>query len=115
MAEIFDDVKEYAHITRKYIDVKIDITKARAKIIMSEVISTMVIGMIIVVLLGGALVILSFGLAETIGQRMGDKALGFYIVGGGYLVFGAIVFILGKAFIKRYIQNEILRKLVDKS
>jgi hypothetical protein len=75
----------------------------------------MVIGLIVAILLGGALVILSFGLAETIGERMENKAAGFYIVGIGYLVVGAIVFLLGKAFFKRYIQNEILRKLVDES
>jgi hypothetical protein len=115
MSELFDDVKEYASVTRRYIDVKIEVTKARAKIIISEVISTMVIGVIVAILVGGALVILSFGLAETIGERMENKAMGFYIVGIGYLVVGAIVFILGKAFFKRYIQNEILRKLVDES
>jgi hypothetical protein len=111
MSEIINEVKEYASLTRQYLDVKVEVTKVKAKIAISNIVSSLVLGIIIVVLLGGALVILSFGLAHTIGQRLGDPAYGYYVVGAGYLLIGVLVFILGKAFLKKFIQNEIISKL----
>ena len=115
MAEIIDDIKEYTNVTRKYLDVKLEVIKAKAKIAISEVISTMVIAIIVAVLLGGGLLILSFGLAESLGNKLDDRALGFYLVGAGYLVVCGIMFLIGKTFLKRYIQNEIIRKLEERS
>lgn len=114
MAEIIDDIKEYTNVTRKYLDVKLEVIKAKAKIATSEIISSMVINIIVAVLMGGGLLIISFGLAETVGNALENRALGFYIVGAGYLVVCGIMFLLGKAFLKRYIQNEIIRKLEEK-
>ena len=114
MAEIIDDIKEYTNVTRKYLDVKLEVMKAKAKIATSEIISSMVINIVVAVLLGGGLLIISFGLAETVGEWLNNRALGFYIVGAGYLLVCGILFLLGKAFLKRYIQNEIIRKLEEK-
>jgi hypothetical protein len=114
MAEIIDDIKEITNVTRKYLDVKIEMIRAKATIAISEVISTMVIAIIVAVLLGGGLLIISFGLAESLGHKLDDRALGFYIVGAGYLIVCAIMFLIGKTFLKRYIQNEIIRKLEEK-
>jgi Putative Actinobacterial Holin-X, holin superfamily III len=111
MSEIINEVKEYASLTRQYLDVKVEVTKVKAKIAISNIVSSLVLGIIIVVLLGGALVILSLGLAQTIGQRLGDPAYGYYVVGVGYLLIGVLVFVLGKAFLKKFIQNEIISKL----
>lgn len=111
MAEIINDVREFAQLTRQYLDVKIDIAKSQAKITVSDMIGTLVIGLSVASMVVGALVVLSFGLAHSIGNRLGDTALGFYIVGAGYLVISIVVFILGKTFLKKKIQDEIIRNL----
>ena len=114
MAEIIDDIKELTNVTRKYLDVKLEVIRAKATIAISEVISTMVIAIIVAVLLGGGLLIISFGLAESLAEKLDNRALGFYLVGAGYLVVCGIMFLIGKTFLKRYIQNEIIRKLEEK-
>ena len=64
-------------------------------------------GIILVV----SMIVLSFGLAYTIGTYLGNTAYGFYAVGLGYLVISIVLFFIGKAFLKKYLQNEIISKL----
>jgi hypothetical protein len=111
MAEIIDDVKEFSNLTKQYLDVKLEIAKNQAKITISDIVSSLIIGMVLASLIGGSMIILSFGLAYTIGNNLGNTAYGFYAVGLGYLVISIALFFLGKAFLKNYIQNEIISKL----
>lgn len=111
MSEILDDIKTYATLTRQYLDVKLETAKIRAKLVASEMASLMILGLVISSMVGIALLIISFGLAETIGNSLGDPALGYYVVGGIYLLLAIILFFVGKSFLKRMIQNAILRKL----
>ncbi len=111
MSEIINEIRSYANLTRQYFDVKVEMIRVKSKIAISSFVSSMIIGMIIAVLVGVALIFVSFGLAHTIGQKLGDPAYGYYIVGGGYFVIGILVFVLGRAFLKKYIQNEIISKL----
>ena len=111
MAEIITDIREFVQLTRQYLDVKVDIARSQAKITLSDIISTLIIGLSVASMVVGALVVLSFGLAHTIGNKLGDTALGFYIVGAGYLVISILLFVLGKAFLKKKIQDGIIRNL----
>ncbi len=111
MAEIIDDIRSLGKLTKEYLDVKLEITKSQAKITVSDVVSTMVVIIMVASVIVGALVILSFGLAYTIGKYLGDTAHGFYAVGGGFLIMAIILAIMSKSFLKKYLQNEIIRKL----
>jgi hypothetical protein len=111
MAEIIEDVKQLGKLSKEYLDVKLEIAKSQAKITASDILSTMITGMMVAFAFIGALVILSFGLAFTVGKTKGDTAYGFYVVGGGFLVLSILLFLLGRVFLKKYIQNEIIRKL----
>jgi hypothetical protein len=111
MAEIIDDLRSLGKLTKEYLDVKLDIAKSQAKITASDVVSTMVVIIMIASVFVGSLVILSFGLAYTIGKRLGDTAYGFYAVGAGFLVIAIVLAIMSKSFLKKYLQNEIMRKL----
>lgn len=111
MAEIIDDVKEFSNLTKQYLDVKLDIAKNQAKITISDIVSSLIIGMVVASLIGGSMIILSFGLAYTIGNYLGNTAYGFYIVGAGYFVISILLFFIGKAFLKNLLQNEIISKL----
>jgi hypothetical protein len=111
MAEIIDDVKEFSNLTKQYLDVKLEIAKNQAKITISDIVSTLIIGMVVASLIGGSMIILSFGLAYSIGNYLGNTSYGFYAVGIGYLIISIILFFVGKAFLKNFIQNEIISKL----
>ncbi len=111
MAEIIDDLRSLGKLTKEYLDVKLDIAKSQAKITASDVVSTMVVIIMSASVFVGSLVRLSFGLAYTIGKRLGDTAYGFYAVGAGFLVIAIVLTIISKSFLKKYIQNEIIRKL----
>jgi hypothetical protein len=111
MAEIIEDVKEFSNLTKQYLDVKLEIAKTQAKITISDIVSTLIIGMFVASLIGGSMIVLSFGLAYTIGTYLGNTAYGFYAVGLGYLVISIVLFFIGKAFLKKYLQNEIISKL----
>lgn len=111
MAEIIEDVKELSSLTKQYLDVKLEIVKSQAKITISDIISSLLIGMVLASLIAVSMLILSFGLAYALGNYFGNTAYGFYAVGLGYLVISIALFILGKAFLKNYIQNEIINKL----
>ena len=111
MAEIVDDIKEYAHLTRQYLDVRLETVKVRTKMVISDIISVMVLGVAIGAMLALALLIFSFGLAQTVGKSFHDPAVGYYVVGSIYIVMVIGLLIMGKLFLKRYIQNKILEKL----
>jgi hypothetical protein len=111
MAEIIDDIRSLGKLTKEYLDVKLEITKSQAKITLSDVVSTVAVIMMVSFVFIGALVILSFGLAYTIGKHLGDTAYGFYAVGAGFLVIAIVLAIVSKSFLKKYLQNEIIRKL----
>jgi hypothetical protein len=113
MSEIVEDVKEFGRLSKEYLDVKLEIAKSQAKITASDIVSNIATTMMVVCAFIGALVILSFGLAFTIGKNLGDTAYGFYVVGGGFLLLAVLLFLLGRVFLKKYIQNEIIRKLDD--
>jgi hypothetical protein len=111
MAEIIEDVKEYAKLAKQYADVKIEIIKGQAKITISELVSVLATGMMIGTMIGIALIIFTFGLAYAAGEWLGNTAKGFYLVGAGFVVLSVILFLVSKTFLKKYIQNEIIRKL----
>jgi hypothetical protein len=111
MAEIIDDVREYARIAKQYVDVKLEIIKSQGKITISELVSTMATGMMVATLIGIALVIFTLGLAFAAGEWLGSTAKGFFLVGGVFLVLSIVLFLISKSFLKKFIQNEIIRKL----
>jgi|GEM_PF-2260766 hypothetical protein len=111
MAEIIDDVREYARIARQYVDVKLEIIKSQGKMTVSDLVSALAIGMMVATLVGMALVVLILGLAFAAGDWLGSTAKGFFLVGGVFLVLSVILFLISKSFLKKFIQNEIIRKL----
>jgi hypothetical protein len=111
MAEIIEDVREYAKLAKQYADVKIEIIKSQAKFTISELVSTLATGMMIGTTIGIALIIFTFGLAYAAGEWLGNTAKGFFVAGAGFVVLSIILFLVSKTFLKKYIQNEIIRKL----
>jgi hypothetical protein len=111
MAEIIEDVREYARIAKQYVDVKLEIVKSQSKITLSELVSSMATGLMVATLIGISLVIFTLGLAYAAGEWLGSTAKGFFLVGAIFLVLSILLFVISKSFLKKYIQNEIIRKL----
>jgi membrane protein implicated in regulation of membrane protease activity len=111
MAEIIEDIQEYIRIAKQYVDVKLEIIKSQGKITISALVSTMATGLMVATLIGISLVIFTLGLAYAAGEWLGSTAKGFFLVGGIFLVLSILLFLLSKSFLKKYIQNEIIRKL----
>lgn len=74
----------------------------------SELISTVLSWLIVIIVVALFFIILSIGIALWLGEILGKTYYGFFIVAGIYAVLG-VIFIL---WVKRYINNSIISKML---
>ena len=78
----------------------------------AEVVSDMASGLVIVVILVLIFVNLNIGLALFLGDLLGKMYLGFLAVSGLYMCFGLLVYFFRNAWIKKPINNLVIKNLL---
>lgn len=78
----------------------------------SETVSSLMSVIATAMLIGLAVITLSFGVAFWIGSEMGELSYGFFIVGGFYLLIGLLVFVFRREWIKNPINNLVINKII---
>ncbi len=99
---LFEKVKEYINTTLELTKLKI-IDKA------SEVISTLVVRMGIILLFSFFFLFINIGLAYWIGELTGRIYVGFFIISGFYLLLSIIGLLLFKS-LKRNLADTIIEQ-----
>jgi hypothetical protein len=92
-------------------ETKVELWKLKASGRISETISTIISMIAIVLLIGVAMLVLSFGAAYWIGAELENTSYGFFIVGGFYAILGIVVYLFRHSWIKRPLSNLIIDKI----
>lgn len=104
--ELFYKVKDYA-------DTRIDLFKLKAISKVSGLLSTIISGVVLILLLFMILICVTIGLSLLIGAAIGNTWLGFIIMAGIYIVFGLVIFLGRVKLLKTPISNKFIKEFVD--
>ncbi len=104
--DLFEKIKEYA-------DVRIDLFKLKAINKVSGFVSSFLTSIIITAIFGVVFLCITIGLSLWIGDCLGKAWYGFFIVGGGYIVIGLVLYSLRGKLIKGMISNKLIKEMID--
>ncbi len=93
-------------------ETKVELWKLRAAGKISETVSSMISKIALVILLGLAITIFSFGAAYWLGSALGNVYYGFFIVGGFYVLVGLLVYVFRDQWIKGPVSSLIIDKIL---
>jgi hypothetical protein len=79
----------------------------------TKVVSTTIVISLLLLLLNFLLLFLGLGVAWWIGDAMHDVKIGFFIVGGFYLLLVILILSLGKKLIIPFFRNMIIKKIYE--
>jgi len=109
-ATIWESLAERAET---YARTNIDLAKLKATDKASDVVSTIVLKIVYVFLALLIILMLNFGLALYIGDRMGESYAGFFIVALFYLVVGILVYVFRKPWVTDPVKDSVISNLLD--
>lgn len=104
--ELFYKLKEYG-------DTRLDLFKLKSINKASGFFSSVIMGLILVVILLLVLTFISVGAALLIGSLLGNACYGFFIVALIYLIIGLILFSGREKILKAPISNKLIKQLMD--
>jgi hypothetical protein len=106
MEELFEKLRDYA-------DTRIELFKLKGINKVSGFMSSVIAGLVLVILLTFVLLCVTIGLALLIGALVGKTYLGFFIVGALYLIIGLVIYSKRVKIIKTPISNKLIKELID--
>ena len=104
--DLFEKVKDYA-------DVRIDLFKLKAINKVSGSVSSFLTTIVMALIFCVVFLCITAGLALWIGDSLGKAWYGFFIVGGGYLIIGLVLYSLRGRLVKSVISNKLIKELID--
>jgi hypothetical protein len=106
MEELFEKLRDYA-------DTRIELFKLKGINKVSGFMSSVIAGLVLIILLTFVLLCVTIGLALLIGALVGKTYLGFFIVGALYLIIGLVIYSKRVKIIKTPISNKLIKELID--
>jgi hypothetical protein len=94
-------------------DTKIELAKLRIAAKISASLSSFVTIIMVAIFSGSALIILSFGLAYYIGNRLNNLSYGFFIVGGFYTVICLLMYLNRRNLLQTPFINLFIKKIIN--
>jgi putative superfamily III holin-X len=98
--------------TSDYLETKIQLIKLNAIDKASHIISAILSQLIILVIAAFVMFLLNIGVALWIGSLLGKLYYGFFILSAFYLLIGILIFIFKKKWIKKPINNFLIKELL---
>ena len=95
-----------------YVETRFQLFKLRSIDKSSQVVSSLASGLIVLIIILGAVMLLSIGLSLWIGELLGRSYYGFFVVGGFYLLAGLIV-TASKKSVKETIADSFIDKILN--
>jgi hypothetical protein len=106
LEELFEKFREYA-------DTRINLFKLKSIQKVSGFVSSLMAGLVLIVLLCTVLLCITIGAALLIGTLIGETYIGLFIVGAFYLIVGLVFYKMRDKLIKTPISNKLIKELVD--
>jgi hypothetical protein len=96
-----------------YLETRMDLLKLQAIGKTSDVASSLVSRIVIVLILFLAIFIVNIGLALWVGELVGKTYLGFFMVAAVYGLLALLIHLFRKSWIKYPITNVLIKKLIN--
>lgn len=113
MESTAEQVKDIISKTGEVIETKVKLWKLKAIGKGSEVVSSLVSSIVVILSLTLAVVFLSIGLAIMIGQWLGETYYGFLIMAGIYGIAGLLFFSFRKTLIKGPVSDRFVNGILN--
>ncbi len=97
----------------EYLETRMEIVRLKTVDKSSEIISTALSELVMIIVIGLSISILSVGLSILIGSAIGAMYLGFFIVGGCYAFVAIFLFVFRKEWLRGYFRNLMLDKILS--
>jgi hypothetical protein len=110
-ATVAENIESLFESATEYGKTSIDLFKLKAADKSAEIISSLVAGLVLVIIMIICFAILTVGLALLIGDLLGKSYYGFFILGGFYLVIGLIFLSMKDKWCKTPVADLIIKKL----
>jgi hypothetical protein len=112
MSSTMENIEQLIQSATNVAETKIELIKLKAAGKVSASLSSLVAVMMAVVFTVAGLLILSFGLAYLIGDKLNNISYGFFIVGGFYALVGLLVFYNRKKWVQDPLSNLFIYKMI---
>lgn len=96
-----------------YLETRLDLLKLQAVNKSSDVTSSVVSRMIILLMVAFAIFILNMGLALWVGELLGKVYLGFFVIAGFYMLVGLILHLFRNSLLKEPVSTMIIKKMLN--
>ena len=96
-----------------YLETRIDLLKLKAINKSSEVTSSIISRVAILIFMFFAIFILNIGLALWIGDLLGKMYLGFFVVAGFYILVAILLHLFKDSWIKGPVSTMIIKKMLN--
>lgn len=103
--DLFTDSKEY-------LETRIELAKLQAVEKSSEIASSAVVGLLLLLFFTIVFLFGSIALAFFLSEKTGQYSTGFLAVAGIYLVIGFILYLARESWIKKPVSNMIIHKML---
>lgn len=109
---IHDHLESLFIKTREYAETNIELNKLKAVDKSSDILSTIISKMIVLLVFIIFIVIVNIGIALLLGEYLGRSFYGFFVLAGFYLIAGFIFISMRKKWFKEPITNMIIQKFL---
>ena len=96
----------------EYIETRIDLYKLKAVDKSSDVLSSVISKMIVILVFAMFIFIVNIGIALLLGELLGKSWYGFFVLAGFYLIIGIIFYYMRKKWFKSPIADRMIQKLL---
>ncbi len=99
--------------TGDYLETRMELLKLQAINATSDMTSSIVSRLVMVLVIGLAVLILNTGIAIWIGNMLGKMYYGFFIVGGFYMIVAALLYAFRHTWIKKPLNDKLIKKMLN--
>jgi len=97
----------------EYLETRLQLMKLKSVDKSSDMISSLVSSLTIILLISFSLIIISIGLALWIGEQIGKSYYGFFIVGGFYIIIALIAYLFRERLLKGPVANLFINETLN--
>ena len=110
---IYDRFESLFIKTREYAETNIELNKLKAVDKTSDILSTFISKMIVLLVFIIFIFIVNIGIALLLGEYLGKTFYSFFVLAGFYLIAGFIFISMRKKWFKEPITNMIIQKFLN--
>lgn len=104
--DLFESVNDY-------VDTRIDLLRLKTIDKSSDIISSLTVGLVILLTATFGIILLNIGLAIWLGRLMGHIGYGFFAVGGFYTVLAIVLFGFKRKWLKGPFNDMMVKKMLN--